>query len=67
MCTQYLYHIHPLTPFSHIIPSSTDINYPDRTCSAFLLSDFGKKMAFLFVWDSCRWIFLVKFPYICAL
>jgi hypothetical protein len=43
MCTQYLLHIHPPTPSSHLIPPPTATNPPDRTCSAVLFSDFVKE------------------------
>jgi hypothetical protein len=49
MCTQYLHYIHPPTPFSHIPPLPVlPTTLPDRTCSAFLFSDFvkEKKMTF---------------------
>jgi hypothetical protein len=28
MCTQYLHHVHPLTPFLHSLPISTGVNTP---------------------------------------
>jgi hypothetical protein len=52
MCPQYLYHIHPPTPFLHITPPFHWYQPPppDRTCFTLLFSSFVKiKMAFLFI------------------
>jgi hypothetical protein len=44
MCTQYLHYIHPPTPFPHILSSLPLVPTPtDRTCSAYLFSNFVKK------------------------
>jgi hypothetical protein len=40
MCTKYLCHIHPPTPFPHILSPPTGTNpLPTRTCSTLLFSD----------------------------
>jgi hypothetical protein len=44
--TQYLYHVHPLTPFHHLLPSPSGIIHAPlsgRTCSTFLFPDFAKE------------------------
>jgi hypothetical protein len=52
--TQYWCHFYPPTSFPHILPPWTGTNPPDQTSSALLFSNSvkGKKMTFLFVWDS---------------
>jgi hypothetical protein len=41
MCTQYLYRIHPSSPFPHLLPSPTSTNHhTGRICSTLLFSDF---------------------------
>jgi hypothetical protein len=30
VCTQYLHHVHPLTPFPHFLHSPTDTNLPSN-------------------------------------
>jgi hypothetical protein len=37
MCTQYLYHIHPPTPFPHLLPPPTGTNLTGSTYSALLM------------------------------
>jgi hypothetical protein len=51
MCTQYLHHIHPPTPFPNMFPTHIGYRPPDRSCSALLFSDFvkEKKKTFLLV------------------
>jgi hypothetical protein len=47
MCTQYLYHIHPLALFPHLLfPSYWYQSSPPptgRACSTLLFSNFAKK------------------------
>jgi hypothetical protein len=51
MCTQYLHHIHPPTPFPNLLPLPLVSTPPCRTCFAFLFSNFvkEKKLTFLLV------------------
>jgi hypothetical protein len=44
MCTQYLYYIHPRTPFPHILP----LPQPPRQDLTLLFSDFVKTKRFYF-------------------
>jgi hypothetical protein len=50
ICTQYLYYIHPPTPFPHILPLPTGTNYPrqDLFCPTVLWFCKRKKLTFLF-------------------
>jgi hypothetical protein len=43
MCIHYLYHIHPLTPFPHILPSSTGTKSLRQNMFCLLFSDFVKE------------------------
>jgi hypothetical protein len=46
---QYLHHVHPPTPFAHILYPSHLYQTPDRACSALLFSDFVKERNDIFV------------------
>jgi hypothetical protein len=52
MCTQYLYHIHPPTPFPHLLllpqVPTTALSLPGRTCSTLPISNFVKEKKWQF-------------------
>jgi hypothetical protein len=68
MCTQYLHHIHPPTPF-HLLPPIGTNPTLGRTCSALLFSDFLKEKNDIFAWDKGSYTgrFFVIFPCIYVL
>jgi hypothetical protein len=58
--TKFLHHIHPPTPFPHILCNLTGTNSPDKSYSAHLFSKFVKKKK---KWHFCLTQIYRKFPY----